>query len=226
MGAGWLSASEQARLETLRQPARREEFIACRYALRQLLAGRDAQIPLWQLDAVAGAAPTVLSRPLGAEGQSWQLSLSHSGIYVACAASSRAVGVDLELLSPRHLRSPWEEVAALVCSPSERQSLQSQGGCSMQRRAALLRCWSVKEAFFKCVETGVDFAQLPRISCHPWADCVAAPQAYARTWEGHTATGQALVLSVCMLQPVGECALHMDADVRWRAITDWGLQVA
>lgn len=222
---GWLSASERARWATLHQPSRRKEFIACRWALRQVLSPDAAQAAQWQLGSEAGQPPTIHASPPHAVRADWHLSLSHSGSYVACAAAPQPVGVDMELLTPRRQRTSVPEMASLVCAPAEWLHIQSLSTDAAQR-ACLLRFWSVKEAFFKCAGTGLDWAQLPRMVCIPWEDCSAdlgALRAYARVWEGQTGDGQAVVLSVCMQQPLPHCDARMDADIVWHTVTDWAL---
>ncbi|EJE52289.1 hypothetical protein PMI14_03092, partial [Acidovorax sp. CF316] len=49
LAPGWLTGSEEARLAGMQNPARREEFIACRHALRHLLArGSNAAASDWR----------------------------------------------------------------------------------------------------------------------------------------------------------------------------------
>jgi 4'-phosphopantetheinyl transferase len=91
---GWLSPSETARYRAFLRPLRQRQFLIGRILLRQALgtllgrAGRDICL-LEQ----PGQAPRLLGTGSAGPG----ISISHSGPWVACAASVHsAVGLDIE----------------------------------------------------------------------------------------------------------------------------------
>lgn len=215
----WLSVSEQLRLATLHQPTRRQEFIACRWALRQVLSMHATQVTEWQLGCDAGQPPNIQISPLHALCADWHLSLTHSGTEIACAAAPSPVGIDIELLAPRRQRSPVLEAASLVCAPSELRQIQSLPTEAAQR-TSLLRYWSLKEAFFKYARTGLNWVQLPKITCTHVTNNQMVPAtaiAYARVWESQSA-----VLAVCSQQVMTKYLFATQyADTIWNSVTDW-----
>lgn len=233
---GWLTADEEARLAGMQHAARRQEFMACRWALRELLAAGshapDTPAGDWRLDAPEGRAPHLNAQHHGAAtAAAAHLSLSHSGAWLACAVAPQPVGIDLEV---KDIQSPGRRdvlaLAAMACSPGELAQLQAlDGGPARQRH--FLQIWSLKEAYFKCTGTGVDFATIRRVECRPAGPAAPAqiPVAHARSWQGATtAEGHAVLLSVCVLPGAAggmpPCALHQpDADIAWQGEGAWHL---
>ena len=220
---GWLTSSEHDRLAQLHAPRRRDEFLACRYALRLMLAG-DASanaISAWQLDAPSGSAPHLNVDVHGAaEASRHQLSLSHSGDYLACSVAPGPIGVDIEILN-RKPASRLSELAAMACTPTERARLDAIADDAL-RHLRFVQLWSLKEAWLKQVGTGVDFALLPLLECRLGSDGVdsvdrstaADVVGQARSWIARTATAQHAVLSVC-------CGTSFAADLRNESGLDW-----
>lgn len=228
---GWLTADEEARLAGMQHAARRQEFMACRWALRHLLAmGNRTPASGWRLDAPEGRAPQLNAQHHGAAAAAaTHLSLSHSGAWLACAVAPHSVGIDLEV---KDIQSPGRRdvlaLAAMACSPGEQAQLQALDGPARQRH--FLQIWSLKEAYFKCTGTGVDFSAIRRIECRPAGpvDPAQVLLAHARSWHGATADGHAVLLSVCVLpgaaQAMPPCALHQPgADIAWQDEGAWHL---
>ena len=218
----WLSASEQERLAQFTTPDRRQEFIACRYALRLLLADMDdSQISQWPLDAPSGKAPCLAAKVAHAR---WHLSLSHSHGHIACAVAPQAVGVDLELLVKKTRRN-LSDLAELACTSRERNELENLPD-EKQRHLRFVQMWSLKEAWFKRAGTGVDFALLRRLECMPQrvAGATGNPHGDAETAAAHawtapsTAAGDsAAVLSLCTQMRDAHCVLHGLTGHDWQS---------
>jgi phosphopantetheinyl transferase len=208
----WLSASEQARLAQMAAPARRAEFIACRYALRLLLAGDQERVADWSLEAPAGQPPRLPAGP----GAGLHLSLSHSHGWIACALAPEPVGIDIELVT-RRPASTIADLAQLACTPAQRKELaQIDDAAQCQQR--FVQLWSLKEAWFKQRGTGVDFALLPRLACIPFQGTATehgagGGSAHAWAWATATPAGQAAMVSVCSSSPVVQWALHPHSDL-------------
>ncbi|CAN7497164.1 4'-phosphopantetheinyl transferase superfamily protein [Acidovorax sp. LjRoot66] len=223
----WLTESETARLAGMQHPARRQEFIACRYALRhQLAMARGTTPDHWRLDAPEGRAPHLNAQHHGDEAAAaTHLSLSHSGAWLACAAAPHPVGIDLEVKDLHASRRDVLALAGMACTPGELAQLQAlDDGPARQRH--FLQIWSLKEAYFKCTGTGVDFAAIRRIESQPAGLPIQGQVlAHARAWHGATAGGHAVLLSVCALGAGGlsPCSLAVDADVAWQDEGDWRL---
>lgn len=163
----WLSASERARLATLRTPQRREQFIAARWLARWLLGQALGGTPRdWELNAPVDAPPSVTGRP------ELFLSVSHSGAWVACALASEAVGLDLE--APRRER----DIASLIdvcCTPGEQAWF---AGLEEGARSSLFyELWTVKEAWLKRRREWIAPSRLRQIETQPEG-------ADARSWRG------------------------------------------
>lgn len=225
LAPGWLTQSEQSRLSGMRKSSRRQEFVACRYALRQLLASAHG-IPAehWRLDAPDGSPPTLNVSHHGADAAaSTHLSLSHSDTYLACAAGPQPVGIDLEVKDLRVVKRDVLALAAMACSDGEMRQLRGID-CERTRYRLFLQWWSLKEAYFKCLGTGLDFASIRSIECRPADLDEGRALAHARSWKGRTSADHAVLLSVCALEgPVQPCALHVDADIEWKEEGGWNL---
>lgn len=85
----------------------------------------------------------VRGKPFLAEYPKLHISLSHSGVYVACAIADQLVGVDVE--ARRH-RSGWERVIKKF-HPQERAALEQTE--EAEREALFYDLWVLKESFIK-----------------------------------------------------------------------------
>jgi 4'-phosphopantetheinyl transferase len=143
----WLTPTEQARLQSLGTAARRDTFLAGRWLARhavQRWLGMD-RLPALEV-ADSGAC-----RVAGIGGV--HVSISHSASAVACAVCSVPVGVDVENIArPRdHLA-----MAEMVHTPAQREQLAALPADA--RATAYLQLWTLKEAWLKARELGLDFA--------------------------------------------------------------------
>jgi 4'-phosphopantetheinyl transferase len=77
--------------------------------------------------------------------------VSHAGDHALIALSRvREVGIDIE----QHNASiDWRGLARLVCTPAERQALDSAPPPS--QAALFMRCWTAKEALLKTLGLGI-----------------------------------------------------------------------
>jgi len=102
----WLTPQEAARATGFARPQRRRQFLTGRALLRIGLGDMLGIAPeAIALDAVPGRAPALLAPQGGVAG----ISVSHSGAWVACAASvDTALGLDIET------RGPTRDVMALA----------------------------------------------------------------------------------------------------------------
>jgi len=128
----WLSPSEAARVARLRVPARRQHYLAGHWLLRTLLADEFAAAPGdIQLLERDGLPPAV-------EGADLQLSLSHSGDWIAAAWSKTAIGIDLEQRGRRPALGRFAQL--LLAADDDPERIDDDG---------LLQRWVVKEALIK-----------------------------------------------------------------------------
>lgn len=109
---------------------------------------------------MSGAAPAVHIEPtsLGQPrlpGSGYSTSLSHSGPWAAIAvARTSSMGVDIESYSSLER---MDELAAYMCAPGEQAWLRVLSGT--ERRQAMLRLWTRKEAILKA--RGEGFSRPP-----------------------------------------------------------------
>lgn len=217
----WLSAQEQQRYQSLQTERRQREFMACRYGLRQVLGLSDTQLDKVHLSASEGSAPAVISHVSIPHPPS--LSLAHSQDYVSCASGPFALGVDLEVLPSRRLRN-IRDAAQLVCSSSELQMLGSMAS-DAERAERFIQCWVLKEAWFKCLGTGIDFQRITQISC-----CVPDAQppdarvlGYGWMWQATDADARRLFWALCTAQPVvlPDIALSLEHKLQPLDVQPW-----
>lgn len=137
-----LSESERQRLERFTRVARRRQFIAGRVLLRRAL-GRLLDVKAHEviLRERPGQAPALDWPGAGSIG----LSISHSGRWVACAASlDTALGLDIECIDggrdvlalAEHAFAPDQVAALRACGETE-------------RLAEFYRMWCTHEAGIK-----------------------------------------------------------------------------
>ena len=142
----WLAPGERARLATQGSPARRQQFLAGRWLLRQLASTGPLDI-----DAEGRS-----HRPQG------HANLSHSGGWVLAGAADGPVGVDLEALRPRR---DVMGLARMVLGAGQCEALQV-----LPPDAALVafyRSWTLKEAWFKARGQGLDLTLIQRLDFAP-----------------------------------------------------------
>jgi len=165
----WLSAEEEACLDTFGAESRRREFVAGRAAARQLLSDPlsvpPAAVPL-RRDADGGVS---------VEAASWHVSIAHSGPHALAAAAGHAVGVDLESIQPRD-----PAVADFLFDPADRDW---PGRLPYDFDAALILCWVLKEATLKARRSG--FRTSPKdlqLAVDPGAETATVRVEGGREW--------------------------------------------
>jgi 4'-phosphopantetheinyl transferase len=140
-----LSDDERERAERFRIDRDRRRFIACRSALRQILAERLGQ-PAGQIMFAYGSR----GKPYVA-GSKIRFNLSHSGDDALIAiATGREVGIDVE--RPDGRLSP-DELAIQFLTAGERAFVDDAP--RDRQLIAFLACWTRKEAWAKAVGTGL-----------------------------------------------------------------------
>ncbi len=170
-----LSPGERRRAENMRVARQRRTFVACRAALREILAshtGRDAGSLRIETEP--------RGKPLLAGGPPFNVSHSRDVGLVAVADGSCRLGVDVEFIRGDR---PVEPLTERVFSPREQEALAGLGGCRLIE--AFHWCWTAKEAFAKAqgsglplspasFETPIDSARLVSADgvdarAYPWA---------------------------------------------------------
>lgn len=145
--AGWLGESERQRCARFVRPERRRQFIAgrvlLRHALGRLLGVEPRSIALRERPGNAPALDTPAPDSVG-------FSISHSGPWVACAASTVCkLGLDIECIDARR------DVLALagqVFGPDAVSELHGLEGAARVR--AFYRMWCLHEAHIKLGASG------------------------------------------------------------------------
>lgn len=133
--SSWLSDSEQSRLARLHVGRRRQHYLAGHWLARCLLAKQYGGLAAdWQLSERADLPPAVLGHETAI-----QLSLSHSGDWVAGAVAEQAIGIDIEQRQPA--RPALLRFQHLLLADGEATDSLSAD--------ALLQRWVVKEAWIK-----------------------------------------------------------------------------
>ncbi len=159
--ASLVTAEDRERLTDTMAERRRSEYLAGRALLRYALVqqtGRDASAV--RIEVGAGGKPICVGGP--------PISVSHSGDLVVCAIADAAVGVDVEVGSPRDLAA----VAERYLTAAENAWL---AGGDPQRFRML---WVLKEAYLKALGVGLS-GGLASLEC-----LIAPPGIVARTFDG------------------------------------------
>lgn len=139
---GWLSAGELQRYGRFTRPARRRQFLAGRILLRQLLG---SLLGVDGADIVLSEQPGAAPRLEHPASEAIGFSISHSGRWVACAASlDTKLGLDIEVIDPAR------DIAALA-----RQAFSEEEIKALEQRAQAERLdgfyalWCAQEAGIK-----------------------------------------------------------------------------
>lgn len=146
--APFLDTAERERAARFHQLADQVRFASTRSVLRELLGHYlridPAAVPL----VVSGRGKPELA---GSACGRLSFNVSHSGDHALIAISSRrTVGIDIERIDAA---INWRELAALVCTPSERQAIE--GSSSEIQPVQFFRCWTAKEALLKALGLGI-----------------------------------------------------------------------
>ena len=152
-GNNWLSTSEHARLQRLQIQSRRDQYLAGHWLARCLLADvHDGVARDWALTERPNLPPAI-------DGINAQLSISHSGDWIAAAVSDQAIGIDIEQRHPpRDALHRFEHL--LLAEGDQAGSLNSD---------QLLQRWVAKEAWIKCRHGSALPDQLARLQLRPCA---------------------------------------------------------
>lgn len=162
-----LSLEERIRAQAIVSPARREQFLAGRWLVKRMLAEAQGGSPEdWRISADGHGKPGVVGHDL-------QLSIAHSGPFVACCIADQAVGIDVERLD--RVR-PITDMAALVCSADEQSALHALHGDAVGER--FFQLWTCKEARLKQWGLPFDVVALRGIHMVP----VESAEAQVGTW--------------------------------------------
>jgi phosphopantetheinyl transferase (holo-ACP synthase) len=124
---------------------RRKSFLAARMALKNLYRrGRndDDTTPADRIETVCKNSPLPCAGPAGSCIEKY-CSVSHDQRFAIGVVDSRAVGVDVEVISPKALK------ADRIFMNADEQKLVKQS--TMEDTSAAVRIWSVKEAVAKAM---------------------------------------------------------------------------
>ncbi len=143
---------EWARAQGIASTRRRAQFLAGRVLAKRMLShALGSTEGSWRISADATAKPQVI-------GADVQLSIAHSGSFVACAIASQPVGIDIEHMARAR---PVADMAALVCSAPEQSALQHVQGAAAG--ILFMQWWTRKEARLKQLDMPFGFSQLRAI---------------------------------------------------------------
>jgi 4'-phosphopantetheinyl transferase len=150
----WLAPAERARLETLRFPKRRADWLLARFtakrALARLLAlGDDPEVlASVEVRPAGDGSPHAFVRGAAA---GVEISLSDRAGFAVCVLrrGELAIGCDLELVEPRS-----EAFVADYLTALERAAVAAAEGAEARHRLANL-IWSAKESALKVLRTGL-----------------------------------------------------------------------
>ena len=140
-----LSEPERNRYAGMRG-RRRKSYLAARLACKRisrLLSGNDTQTAPEDITTVCADRPHVPCCPLTDGRSSYPCSVSHDDRFAVAVAADRRVGVDVEKMSERLLKS-----RSLYMSEQEQAALDSL----LDATETAVRIWSIKEAVAKALD--------------------------------------------------------------------------
>lgn len=130
---------------------RRRSYLAARLALKRLyrrLRKDDGKTPADQIETVQKDSALPCIGPMNSS-QSHHCSVSHDRRFAIAVAAPRAVGVDVEVICPKALKS-----TSIFMSTAEQKMIRQS---PMDEMSAAVRIWSIKEATAKA--TGINLAE-------------------------------------------------------------------
>ena len=144
----WLSEAERARWLDMKQPARRDQFLAGHGYVRQLLARFDGgAFADWSLSHDEYGAPLATRRGVDV---GLHVSISHSGGQLACAVASKPVGVDIERVGRKR---DLPRLAKSLYGPAFWRALAAEDAVLHGQR--FFRRWTLDEARAKATGRGL-----------------------------------------------------------------------
>jgi 4'-phosphopantetheinyl transferase len=147
-GSGGLPADERERADgLLRDPAARR-WVAARWALRRALSHYlEVEPAAVELEIGENGKPRL------AAGDGLEFNLSHSGGLALVAVAEREIGVDVELIVPRHDLPALAERALPVADAAA-----VRAASEVDRPAVFYAAWTRHEARLKCLGSGLGSA--------------------------------------------------------------------
>jgi len=147
--ARYLSPDEQLRADRLIDPDKRNNFIASRSLLREIVGNYLGTNPQDLCFSVAEHGKPYLSTNTASNDRLY-FNLSHSGsLFLLAIAADREVGIDVEQV---RTDVPFPDMARLAFSQREQDELFNLP--LHLKQGAFYRCWTRKEAYLKACGMG------------------------------------------------------------------------
>lgn len=142
-----LAREELAHAQKISRLQTRQRYLLVRAEVRRCLAIYTGLAPQdLVFDRTAAGKPLLGNAP-----HPLSFNLSHSGHYLALAVTAGdAIGVDLEQVNRRR---NWQAIAERYFHPEEVAQLMALP--EAERYLGFYRCWTLKEAFFKALGSGI-----------------------------------------------------------------------
>ena len=147
-----LTVAEECRISQFQNGVARNEYIATRIFVRQLLSHYFPDTPpsAWNFKRNKYGKPRI-ERQIGGLGLEFNISHSH-GVVLCALSVGVPIGVDVEL---RGRPARWEEIAESLFSPQEVRELHRAESADVHRK--FFEHWTLKEAFIKAIGMGFSF---------------------------------------------------------------------
>ena len=138
-----MSSEKKARVDAFRFEKDRKRSVCAELLARRMLAARCG---VGEREIVFGTGSR--GKPFAVNVRA-EFSVSHSGDYVLCAVGARPVGADIE-----RMRAVDDRLVHYVCTQEEARYVLSAGS-ARERETRFFAVWTAKEAYFKCIGTGI-----------------------------------------------------------------------
>ncbi|HEX5755790.1 MAG TPA: 4'-phosphopantetheinyl transferase superfamily protein [Arenimonas sp.] len=148
-----LGVEERARLQHMRAPQRRRQFLAGHWLARQLTCERFGGEPAdWCWHTENSGKPRLLCA-----GRVVEIAVTHSAEYIACAVAAEPIGLDLEI---RQRERDWRALARHALSEVEALTIAALP--PVEHGTAFIERWALHEAWGKRAGEGVLLSRMRR----------------------------------------------------------------
>ena len=152
----WLSPEERIRYESFTTRSRRQQFLCGRFLARQAISHiRGGTWDEYELSAPEGNAPRLTESTKFGSFESQLISISHTDGWVACAVSTRPIGVDIQS------RKKARDILGLSQMINLEIPLEADQSNENLKNIFYAQ-WGLREAWIKQSDNTVDSAKIPR----------------------------------------------------------------
>jgi 4'-phosphopantetheinyl transferase len=193
-----LGPAENARLGRFIRQERRTQYVLGRTLLRRAV-GHFTGLPPTDIAVIEREADSPLLKLPASSVSPW-FSISHSGPWIACAASrDTPLGLDIEAIKRKRERDVPGMAEAAYSVPERQYVMEADGD---ERLARFYRVWTTKEALFKLQSAQERKASLPDVAS------LCGLLSEGETWWSTVLAHPHLCITLCAALPLENVRVH------------------